>query len=293
LIIQSSHPIKQLTIDISIPALFQGSSIFRRVHELKTRASTVSRLVPLHSLKTLRIHGWPDHGFSFHAWPPLPTYTLFEYEITRQQLNTLSRQIVTEFVVGDLIGNASGVIIDFPELSSLSITQGDFCSIENIYAPKLTELKITDHRGNPASRKKEISDTISFLRERPDNIMMRPTTLTLNIPVNTTAVLAILQYWPQLQHFTLTFGNEFTWNAAFPNAFTRKKSPACPDLKTLRLILKIKDFEVKEKQWKKMVMSIYLARRNTPLQKIAWRFDGTDGQEDGEWCSPSTEVPDF
>jgi hypothetical protein len=293
LIIQSSHPIKQLTMDASNPPLFQGSSIFRRVHELKTRASTVSQLVPLDSLKTLRIHGWPDHEFSFHAWPPLPTYTLFEYEITRQQLNALSRQSVTEFVVGNLIGDASGVIIDFPELTSLSIKQGGFCSIDNILAPKLTDLEITDQSGNSVSRKKEISNANSFLRERPDNIMLRPTTLTLNIPVNTTAVLAILHHWPQLQHFTLTFGNDFAWNAAFPNAFTRKKSPVCPELRTLRLILKIKDFVVKQEQWNKLMISIYLARRNTPLQTIAWMFDGPEWQGGGKWCSPSTETQDL
>jgi hypothetical protein len=294
LIIQSSPPIERLTIYGPNPQLFQGSSIFHRVHELKATATTVSQLVPLHNLKTLRINGWPGHDFSaFHGWPPLPTYTLFVYELTRQQLDALSRQSVTEFVVTNLIGDASGVIIDFPELTSLSITEGGFCSIENIFAPKLTELQITDHWGNAPSRKKKISDTISFLRERPNNIMLGPTTLTLNIPVNTTAVLAILQHWPQLQHFTLTFGNNFAWNATFPNAFTRKKSPVCPELRTLRLILKIKDFEVKQEQWKKIVMSIYLARRNTPLQTIAWMFDGPEWQGGRKWCRPSTETPDL
>jgi hypothetical protein len=294
LIIQSSPPIKQLAIGSLIPLLFQGSSTFRRIHELQTTASGVSQLVPLHHLKTLRINGPLGHDFSFHGWPPLPTYTLFEYGITRQQLNALSRQSVKEFVVGNLIGEASGLIVDFPELTSLSITEGGFCSsIENVFAPKLTDLQITDYWGKSASRKKKISDTISFLRERPDNIMLRPTTLTLNIPVNTTAVLAILQHWPQLQHFTLTFGDDFAWNAAFPNAFTRKKSPLCPELRTLRLILKIKDFEVKEEQWKKTVMSIYLARRNTPLQTIVWMFDGLEWRGGGKWYNLSTETQDL
>jgi hypothetical protein len=265
LIIQSNPPIKQLTIIGLNPLPFQGSSIFRLVYELKATAPTVSQLVPLHNLKKLTINGALDgHDFSFPAWPPLPTYTVFGSSLTRQQLNTLSRQSVKEFVVKNLIGDGP---IDFPELTSLSITQGGFCNIENIFAPKLTDLQITAPWGSSAIRK-ETSDTISVLRERSDNIMLRPTTLTLNIPVKTTAVLTILQHWPQLQHFTLTFGKEFAWNAAFPNAFTREKSSMCPELTTLRLILRIKDLGMKKEQWKKIVMSIYQVRRNTPLQTI-------------------------
>jgi hypothetical protein len=285
LIIQSNPPIRQLTIIGLNPPPFHGSSIFRQLHELNATAPTVSQLVPLHNLKKLTINGaLSGHDFSFPAWPPLPTYTVFGSSLTRQQLSTLSRQSVKELVVENLIGDGP---IDFPELNSLSITEGGFCSIENIFAPKLTDLQITARWGRSASRKKEISDTISVLRERPDNIMLRPTTLTLNIPVNTTAVLAILQHWPQLQHFTFTFGDDFAWNAAFPNAFTRKKSPVCPELTTLRLILRIKDFWMKKEQWKKMVMSIYQARRNTPLQTIEWMFGGS------EWHSPSTEAQDL
>jgi hypothetical protein len=289
LIIQSSPPIKQLTIDGTNPSPFQGSPIFRQLHELNASAPTVSQLVPLHNLKKLTINEPIEgHDFAFSAWPPLPTHTVFESGLTREELNTLSRQSVKEFAFRNLIGDdGSGVIIDFPELTSLSITEGGFCSIGNIFAPKLTNLQITAHWGRSASRKKEISDTIFFLRERPDNIMLRPTTLNLNVPVNTTTVLAILQHWPQLQHFTLTFGDEFAWNATFPNAFTRKKSPVCPELTTLRLILRIKDFWMKKEQWKKMVMSIYQARRNTPLQTIEWMFGGS------EWHSPSTEAQDL
>jgi hypothetical protein len=287
LIIQSRPPIKQLTIYGLNSPFFPGSSIFPRVQELNATASAVSQLVPLDNLKTLRINGRLGHNVSFHKWPPLPTYTLFEYEITRQQLNALSRQSVREFVVRNLVDDASGVIIDFPELTSLCITLGGFCSIENIFAPRLTDLQITNDWGNS---EKDISDMISFLRERPVNIMLRPTALTLNIPINTTAVLAILQHWSQLQRLTLTFGNEFAWNAAFPNAFTREKSPVCPKLTTLRLIFKIKDFEVKQEQWKETMMSIYLARRNTPLQTVAWMFDNPECQGGKKWYSPSTET---
>jgi hypothetical protein len=288
LIIQSSPPIKYLTINGPNPSPFPGSSIFRLVHELDATATVVSQLVPLDNLKKLTVNGTLEgHDFSFPAWPPLPTYTRFEHYLTRQQLSTLSRQNVTEFVVSNLIGDESGTIIDFPELTSLGITQGGIYSIENILAPKLTQLQITTLSGLYRSRKLDISDTISFLRSRLGNIILRPTTLTLDCPVNTKSVLTILQHWPQLQHFTLAFGDEFTWNVAFPTAFTKKKNPLCPKLTTLTLILRIKDFAIKEEQWKKMVMSIYLARRNTPLQTIQWMFWGKGGWE---WHSPSTEA---
>jgi hypothetical protein len=214
---------------------------------------------------------------------------VFENSLTRQQLSTLSRQSVKEFVVKTLIDDEAGVIIDFPELKSLSITQGSFCTIENIFAPEITDLRIVASKIISPIRKKPIFDTIPILRERPDNIMLKPTKLTLDIPLSTTEVLAILQHWPQLQYFTLTFGDEIAWNKAFPNAFTREESPLCPELRTLRLIgWYITNFPTKEEQWKRIVMSIYKARRNTPLQTIEWLGIG----QDWKWHSASTEAQD-
>jgi hypothetical protein len=249
--------------------------------------------MPLPNLKTLKINGSVEgRDFSSPACSPLATYTTFESNLTRRQLSTLSRQNVKEFVVKDLIDDEADIIIDFPELRFLSITQGGFCTIENIFAPDITDLQIADNRGNTLSRKREISDTIYVLRDRPDNIMLRLIRLALDIPVNTTAVLAILQHWPQLQYFSLSFGNDFAWNTAFPNAFTREKSPVCPGLMTLRLTMTIKNFILKEEQWKKMVMSIYQARRNTRLQTIEWMHCGV-GPGAWRWHSVSAEAQDL
>jgi hypothetical protein len=69
LIIQSNPPIKQLTINGPNPSLFQGSPIFRQLHELNASATAVSQLMPLPNLKTLKINGSLDgRDFSSPAW---------------------------------------------------------------------------------------------------------------------------------------------------------------------------------------------------------------------------------
>jgi hypothetical protein len=186
--------------------------------------------------------------------------------------------------VFSLYGDRSGTNIDFPELTSLSLEDG-FRSIESISAPKLTHLKMVIRWLTSPGRKKENSDTISLLRERPENLILRPISLTMDLALNTTTVLAILRHWSQLQHLTLTLGTDFSWKDAFPNAFTRKKNPVCPELISLRLILRVADFSSKLENWKNMLNSIYLARRNTPLQTIEWKFAPWEWNLGGKWHS--------
>lgn len=283
LIVQSKPPIKRLMLNGRYPSIFQGTSIFRQIRELHIPVDVASQLFPLINLERLRVFG-SGYRQDLSSWPPLPAYTCFMGSLNREQLANLQRQKVKDFAVASLDGDGFDIHIDFPELKSLSIAEGGLCSIERISAPKLTHLQMTTKWINPASRKKESSDTISLLRERPYNLTFRPISLTMDLALNTTAVLAVLQHWPQLQYLTITFGTEFSWRSAFPNAFTRKKNRVCPKLMSLRLILRLNILSTKLENWKNMLNSIYLARRNTPLQTIEWMFEH-DWDQDGKWHS--------
>jgi len=96
----------------------------------------------------------------------------------------------------------------------------------------------------------------------------------MNLSISTTAVLAILQLWPQLRHLELTFGKEFAWKGAFPNSLTRKKNPLCPELVTLRLESDSKGFEEDMERWDEIAKSIFAARKGLPLNRIEWRYAG-------------------
>jgi hypothetical protein len=174
------------------------------------------------------------------------------------------------FHLWGITNTESATIIDFPELVSLSLINDGIAALERISAPKLANLSLTLCQRDTRIRKLETSRMMDIIRNRPQNIMIRPTSLKMDLSISTTAVLAILRHWPQLQHLELTFGNEFAWKGAFPNSLTRKKNPLCPELVTLRLESDSKGFGKDMERWDEIAKSILAMRKGFPLNKIEW-----------------------
>jgi hypothetical protein len=194
--------------------------------------------------------------------------------IPRSHLQSLQRQNVVSLRVWKIRNEEVDAIIDFPELINLSTSNDGIAALERISAPKLANLSLELECTDTQARRLEISSTVDIVQNKPQNIMIRPTSLTMAIPVSTTAVLTILQLWPQLQYLDLTFGNEFAWKVAFPNAFTRKNNPLCPELVTLRLQSHSDIFRFDVEHWGEIARSILAARKDLPLNKIEWRCSG-------------------
>jgi hypothetical protein len=273
IILQSRPPIKEVIIAQELPSSFRGSAILQGASKVTADARAFQELAPFNNLQELCITGLGQNP-QYASLPPLAVHTELRFPITGSQLHPLQRQNVVSLHLEKI--EDTDDIIDFPELINLSISHDGIASLERISAPKLANLSLAMGWMHARSRKLETSRTLDIVRNEPQNIMIRPTSLILALSISTTAVLAILQLWPQLQHFELAFGDEFTWKGAFPNSFTRKVNPLCPKLVTLRLQSHSAKFRNDMWSWEKIAKSILAMRKDSPLNKIEWRDAGGD-----------------
>jgi hypothetical protein len=269
-IILQSTRIKEVTFTGAAPSVFQGSTIFQNVAKVTASATVFQQIAPFNNLQELCITDW-DRNSQCASLPPLAVHTELHGSVTRWQLHSLQWQNVVSLHLRTITNTEFDTIVDFPELINLSISNDGIAALERISAPKLANLSLALERTDTRTRKLEISRTMDIVRNKPQNIMIRPTSLTMALPVSTTAVLAILQLWPQLQHLELTYGNEFSWKGAFPNSLTRKNNPLCLELVTLRLQTHSGIFG---KRWEEIAKSILAIRKDLPLNKIEWRYVG-------------------
>jgi hypothetical protein len=275
IILQSKPRIKEVTFFGAIPSVFQDSTIFQSASKVTANVNTFQQVPPFNNIQELSIADWVSNP-EYTSLPPLAVNTSLYESITRRDLHSLQRQNVVSLSLRKLTNTEYDTIIDFPQLISLSLTDDGFASLERISAPKLANLELAFGWTDAQRRKLEISETMHILRNKPQNIIIRPTSLNMNLSISTTAVLAILQLWPQLQHLALTFGDQFAWKGAFPNSFTRKKNPLCPELVTLRLESDSKGFGKDMERWDEIAKSILATRKGFPLNKIEWTCgDGT------------------
>jgi hypothetical protein len=274
IILQSRPRITEVTFAGAVPLVFQDSTIFQRASKVTADATVFQQLAPFKNLQELCIAGL---GHALYAsLPPLAAHTELHYSVTRWQLYSLQRQNVVSLYLWTIADMGMNAIIDFPELISLSINNNGITALERISAPKLAKLSLALRRTDARSRKLETSRTMDIVLNKPQNITIRPTSLIMALSISTTTVLAILQLWPQLQHLELTFGDEFAWKGAFPNAFTRKKNPLCPKLVTLRLQSYSGSFAKDIGHWEEIAKLILATRKGSPLNKIEWNDAGGD-----------------
>jgi hypothetical protein len=273
IILQSRPRIKEVTFTGPIPLVFRGSRIFQSASKVTANATAFQHLVPFNNLQELCINNWSSNP-QYASLPPLAMHTKLCGHIPRCHLQSLQRHNVVSLRVWRISSADVDTIIDFPELISLSIDNDGIAALERISAPKLANLSLALECTDLLTRRLEISRMVYIIQNKSQNIMIRPTSLTIAIPISTTAVLELLQLWPQLQHLDLTFGNEFAWKGVFPNAFTRKNNPLCPELVTLRLQSHSDIFKINMRHWDEIAKAILAARKDFPLNRIEWRDDG-------------------
>lgn len=283
LIAKSKPPLKELDGPIS-ETLF-NANIFQKVSKITTTESSFANMRGLRGLEDLHITTGINNSIDLphQTSTPLPRRTKLDGMINANQLHSLQLYNVEDFEVSGIAMLGFDAIIDFPRLSSLRMRDDVFSTLSRISAPNLSDLEISTGRQKVAEKKQASTTIISLLRDTPESVTIKPTSLTMDIGVTSTAVLAILQHWPQLQHLTIAFGSEFTWKGAFPNAFNRKRSPLCPQLITLRLDSRSTDFRNNMEQWEAIAKTIISTRKNMPMKQISWRGDEL------EWYSVSSD----
>jgi len=207
----------------------------------------------------------------------------------------------------DTFSNAG--TIEFPALTSLSVSLPSLSIVQDLLAPNLRRLSLGRPLGRPFLRdphlieifENHMKPIVDFMRDASKTPTTSPTTFVLHQAFAAKSICVVLERWVQLQHISVldewayrrkpelqylermlktrdTLGEE-----TGPNAQATWK--ICPRLQTLHF--EVEDTtdldlhypgEDPQEDYRRMARAVAHSRRYSPLERISWGARGPGGK---------------